>query len=65
MVDYKTSNKKGYRYKFVIIDKFSKYTRCIPLKNLYGETIKKEFSKILTTSKRSPFKIESDRGKDL
>ena len=28
------------------------------------ETITKDFSKILTTSKRSPFKIGSDRGKE-
>ena len=31
--DYKTSNNKGYRYKFVIIDNFPKNTWCILLKN--------------------------------
>ena len=30
--DYKTSNNKGYRYIFIIIDNFSKYLWAIPLK---------------------------------
>ena len=34
----------------------------IPLKNKYSQTITNEFSNILTTSKRKPLKIESDRG---
>ena len=37
----------------------------IPLKNKYSETITQEFSNILTTSKRSPLKIESDRGAEF
>ena len=36
----------------------------IPLKNKYSQTITNEFSNILTTSKRKPLKIESDRGKE-
>ena len=34
------------------------------MKNNYDGTITNDFSKILTTSKRSPVKIESDRGKE-
>ena len=49
MIDYKTSNNKGFRYIFLIKDNFSKYTWCIPLRNKYGETITKEFSNILST----------------
>ena len=64
MIDYKTSNKKGFRYIFVIIDNFSKYLFAIPLKNNYSQTITNEFSKNLATSKRKPLKIESDRGKE-
>ena len=30
--EYMTSNSKRYRYIFVIIDFFSKYTWCVPLK---------------------------------
>ena len=61
-IDYKTSNNKGYRYIFIVIDNFSKYLWAIPLKNKYGQTITNEFSNILSTSKRSPAKLESDRG---
>ena len=60
-IDYKISNNNDYRYIFIIIDKFSKYLWAIPLKNKYSQTITNEFSNILTTSKRKPLKIESDR----
>ena len=60
--DYITSNNKGHRYIFVIIDIFSKYMWVFPLKNNYSQTITQEFSNILSSSKRSSVKIESDRG---
>ena len=60
--DYKTSNNKGYRYIFIVIDNFSKYLWAIPLKNKYSQPITNEFSNILTISKRKPLKLESDRG---
>ena len=65
MIDYKTSNNKGFRYIFVIIDNFSKYLWAIPLKNKYSKTITDEFSNILTKSKRKPLKLESDRGSEF
>ena len=65
MIDYKISNNKGYRYIFVIIDNFSKYLFAIPLKNKYSKTITNEFSNIITTSKRKPLKLESDRGTEF
>ena len=37
----------------------------IPLKNKYSQTITQEFSNISTTSKRSPVKLESDRGAEF
>ena len=37
----------------------------IPLKNKYSQTITNELSNILTTSKRKPPKIESDRGAEF
>ena len=61
--DYKISN-KGFRYIFIIIDNYSKYLWAIPLKNKNSQTITNEYSNILTTSKRSPLKLESDRGKE-
>ena len=64
MIDYKISNTKGFRYIFVIIDNFSKYLWAVPLKNKNSQTITNEFSNILTTSKRKPLKLESDRGSE-
>ena len=65
MVDYKISNDKGFRYIFIVIYNFSKYLWALPLKNKYSQTITNEFSNILTTSKRKPLKIESDRGTEF
>ena len=65
MIDYKTSNNKGFRYIFIVIDNFSKYLWAIPLKNKYSQTITNEFSNIITNSKRKPIKIESDRGSEF
>ena len=65
MIDYKISNNKGFRYIFIIIDNFSKYLWAIPLKNKYSQTITNEFSNIITTSKRKPNKLESDRGTEF
>ena len=38
MIDFKISSNKGFRYMFVIILNFSKFTWCIPLKNKNNET---------------------------
>ena len=48
-----------------MIDNFSKFLWAIPLKNKYSQTKINEFSNILTTSKRKPLKIESDRGTEV
>ena len=63
--DYKTSNNKGYRYIFIVIDNFSEFLWAIPLENKYSQTITYEFSNILSTSKGKPLKIESDRGTEF
>ena len=63
--DYKISNNKGFRYIFIVIDNFSKYLWALPLKNKYSQTITNEFSNLLTTSKRKPLQIESDRGTEF
>ena len=57
-----TSNNKGFSYIFVKVDNFSKYLWAIPLKNKNSQTITDEFSNILSTSKRSVGKTESNRG---
>ena len=63
-IDYKITNKKGFRYIFVIIDDFSKNLGCVPLKNKNSKTVADVFSNILKTSKRSPIKLENDRGSE-
>ena len=61
MIDYKNSKNEGFRYIFNIFDNFSKYLWAIPIKK-NSQIITNEFSKVLSTSKRSPVKIEGDRG---
>ena len=69
--DYQTSNNRGYIYIYiyiyilVVIDKFSKYGWNVPLKNKNSQITSDEFSKVLTTSKWSPLKPESDRVKEF
>ena len=63
--DYKTSNIKGFRYIFVLIDNFSKCLWAIPLENEYSQTTIQEFSNFITSSKRRSLKIESDRGAEF
>ena len=63
MIEYKTSKNKGFLYIFIIIDNFSKYAWAIPLKSINCQTLTNEFSN-LTQSRRSPLRIESDRGKE-
>ena len=65
MIGYEISNNKDYRYIFIIIDNFSKSLWAIPHKNKNSQTITNEFSNILTTSKRKPLKIKSDRGTEF
>ena len=65
MVDYKTSNNKGYSYIFLNIDNFSKNLWAKQIKNKYSKTITDEFSNNLSSSKRSPVKTESDRGTEF
>ena len=65
MVDFKVSNNKGFRYIIIVIDNFSKYLWAIPFKIKNSQTITNELSNILTTSKRKPLKIESDRGTEF
>ena len=63
--DYGQENNRGYRYVLVVIDNFSKNGWTSPLKNKNAQTIKDSFENILTSSKRSPNLIETDRGKEF
>ena len=61
----KTLNSKGFRFLITISDTFSKFVWAILLKNNNSRTIKEEFSNVLTKSKRSPIRLESDRGAEF
>ena len=63
--DYGPENNRGYRYVLVIIDNFSKFGWTIVLKNKNAITIKNSSENILTSSKRRPNVIESDRGREF
>ena len=63
--DYGPENNRNYRYVLVTIDNFSKFGWTSPLKNKNAQTIKDSFENILTSSKRSPNLIETDRGKEF
>ena len=62
MIDYKTSNIKGFRHILIIIDNFSKYLWAIPLKNNYSQTITNEFSIILKPQNESLSKQKAEEG---
>ena len=62
MIDYKISNNKVFRYIIIIIDNCSKDSWAIPLKDKKNQTKTNEIMNILSTSKRGPLKLESDRG---
>ena len=64
MIDYRTSNNKRFGYIFIIIDNFSRYSWCGPLKFRKSQTITQVISNIPSTSIPIPNKIESDRGKE-
>ena len=49
MAEYKNSNNKKFNDMFVIIDNFSQYTWCVPLKSKYSQTVTDEFLNNLTT----------------
>ena len=63
--DYKISNNYGFRYIFAIT--LYRLTNNQVYTTMKIKTIKKtdEFSKLLSTSKQSSLKIESDRGKEF
>ena len=64
MNDYGPKNNRGYRYKLVVIDKFSKFGWTIPLKNKYAQSVEDAFPQIIKTSRRKPNLLETGDGKE-
>ena len=61
--DYGPENNRGYRYVLVVTENFSKKGWTIPLKNESTQTKTDSFQNVITTSKRKPILIGTDRGK--
>ena len=64
MNDYGIKDSKGYRYILVVIDKFSKIAWTISLKNKYAQSKTDAFSQIIKASRRKPYLLETDDGKE-
>ena len=56
---------QGFNYILLVIDTFSKYVWLQPLKYKTGENVAQAFQNILTSSKRSPAKLITDKGNFL
>ena len=64
MIKYSKQN-KNYKYILTVIDFFSKYSWCYPLKTKKSEEIINSFKDIFKKSKRKPSMIQSDQGTEF
>ena len=64
MIKYSKQN-KNYKYILTVIDFFSKYSWCYPLKTKKSEEIINSFNDIFKKSKRKPKLIQSDEGTEF
>ena len=55
----------GFRYLLVVIDVLSKYAWVRPLKHKTGKELKAALENIFIESKRKPFIIHTDKGKEF
>lgn len=53
------------RYILAVIDNFSKYAWCVPMKDKKSDTVLKSFEKIFKNTQRRPLNILSDQGKEF
>lgn len=56
---------KGNKYILAVIDCFSKYAWCIPIKRKTPDEIIRGFDLIFSSTERSPIKIQSDKGREF
>lgn len=55
----------GNKYLLTCVDVFSKFAWAVPLKNKKPETVSKAFTSILRKSKRKPWRLMTDKGKEF
>lgn len=56
---------RGYKYILTVIDTFSKYAWCTPIKSKTKIEVKNAFEVIIKTSKRRPKNLQTDLGKEF
>ena len=64
MIKYSKQN-RNYKYILTVIDIFSKFSWCYPLKSKKSEEIINSFKDIFKKSKRKPTRIQSDEGTEF
>ena len=55
----------GYKYILTVMDGYTRYAWCIPLKHKDGLTVANAFKEIMKNSKRKPNKLFVDEGKEF
>ena len=55
----------GFKYILTVLDGYTRYAWCVPLKNKKGETVANAFKDIMKKSKRKPNKLFVDEGKEF
>lgn len=58
-------NNKGNRYIIAVIDCFSRFAWCVPIKRKIPSEIIRAFDIIFSTTSRRPVKIQSDKGREF
>lgn len=58
-------NNKGFKFILAVIDCFSKFAWCIPIKRKTPNEIIRGFDEIFSSSDRRPIKIQSDKGREF
>lgn len=58
-------NNKGNKYILAVIDCFSKFAWCIPIKRKTPAEIIRGFDEIFSSTNRKPIKIQSDKGREF
>lgn len=58
-------NNKGNRYIIAVIDCFSRFAWCVPIKRKIPSEIIRAFDVIFSKTTRRPIKIQSDKGKEF
>lgn len=56
---------KGYKYILTVIDTFSKYAWCVPIKSKTKTEVKNSFELIIQLTKRIPKNLQTDFGKEF